>query len=101
MMNTTITKQDGKLIATLEGTLDTAAAEQVAHELEPLHDCQGYNVVIDCSQLKYISSSGLRILLGIRKHAAAHGSTVTLKGTSTDILELLQISGFHNLFKIE
>ena len=99
-MKTTITEQDGKLIATLEGTLDTAAAEKTARELAPLNDSQGRDIVIDCSNLTYISSSGLRILLSVRKHASLSGSNVTLKGANPDILDVLRTTGFHNLFTI-
>ncbi len=100
-MNITITESDGKLIAKLEGTLDTAASERAARDLEPLHDCQGHDIVIDCSQLAYISSSGLRILLGIRKYAAINGSSVTIKGASADIRDMMEVTGFHNLFNLE
>ncbi len=100
-MKVTISENNGKLVATLEGSLDTAASEQTARDLEPLHNCQGHDIIIDCSQLTYISSSGLRILLGIRKHAAALGSTVTITGASTDIYDMMVVTGFHNLFIIE
>jgi len=100
-MKTTITENDGKFIATLEGSLDTAAAEKTAHDLEPLHDCKGHDIIIDCSQLTYISSSGLRILLTIRKYAAANGSNVTIKGASDDIRYMMEVTGFHNLFNLE
>ena len=99
-MKTTISEQDGKIIATLEGTLDTAAAEQTARDLAPLRDPRGLDIVIDCSKLDYISSSGLRIFLGVRKHAAIAGSSVTLKGASEDILDVLRTTGFNNLFTI-
>lgn len=101
MMKTTITEQDGKLIATLEGSLDTAAAEQTSTDLKPLTESQGRDIVIDCHELQYISSSGLRILLGIRKHAAAVSSNVTLTGVSDVIRDVLKTTGFHNLFTIE
>jgi len=100
-MKTTITEQNGKLVATLEGSLDTAAAEQVARELAPLNNCEGHDIIIDCAELTYISSSGLRILLGIRKCAAVCGSDVTLTSVSEDIRDLLQTMGFNNLFNIE
>jgi len=100
-MKTTITKEDGKLIATLEGSLDTAAAEQTSRELAPLNDCEGLDIIIDCTGLTYISSSGLRILLSIRKYAAAVGSNVTLTGVSDGIFDVLKITGFNNLFTIE
>ena len=99
-MKTTISELDGKLVATLEGTLDTAAAEQTARDLAPLNDSKGRDILIDCSRLTYISSSGLRILLGVRKHASVSGSSVTLKGASDDILDVLRTTGFNNLFTI-
>lgn len=99
-MKTTITKEDGKMIATLEGRLDTAASEQASKELSALHDCEGYDIVLDFSQLTYISSSGLRILLGIRKYASAVNSHVTLTGVNEDIREVLFTTGFNNLFEI-
>jgi anti-sigma B factor antagonist len=100
-MKTTISKQNGKLIAILEGTLDTAASEQLARDLSPLADCQGCDIVIDCTRLKYICSSGLRILLGIRKRANVVGSNVTLFGVNDDIRDILHTTGFHNLFNIQ
>jgi anti-anti-sigma factor len=99
-MKTTVTEQDGKLVAILEGTLDTAAAEKTARDLAPLNDSKGRDILIDCSKLTYISSSGLRILLSVRKHASVAGSSVTLKGANNDILDVLRTTGFNNLFTI-
>ena len=100
-MKTNIIEQNGKLTAYLEGSLDTAASGQTALELAPLKNCQGHDIDIDCSKLTYISSSGLRILLTIRKNASAVGSSVTLIGVSDDIRDVLTTTGFHNLFTIK
>ena len=70
-MKTTFREENGKYIATLEGRLDTVASEQTAKDLSVLDDCTGHDIVIDCTKLEYISSSGLRILLNLRKTAAA------------------------------
>ena len=66
-MNTIITETDGKYIVSLEGELDTAHAIEVEEAMKPLHDVNGKDITIDCSQLEYIASSGLRILLGLLK----------------------------------
>ena len=66
-MKTTIQQQDGNLVAVLEGRLDTAAAAATEKELQPLYDCEGKNIVFDCSKLEFISSSGLRLFLGVNK----------------------------------
>ena len=68
-MNTTVEELDGKLVATLEGEMDTAAAVEAEKLLKPLYNSQGKDVIIDCSGLEYIASSGLRILLSILKGA--------------------------------
>jgi len=100
-MKTTFHEEDGKYIATLEGRLDTAAAEQTAQELAPLNDCMGHDIVIDCSGLEYISSSGLRILLNIRKNAGAKGSKVTIMHINNEIRKVFQMTGFIALFNIQ
>ena len=66
-MKTTVQEIDGKLVATLCGELDTAAAPEAEVALRPLLQAQGKDIVIDCTDLEYIASSGLRLLLSRNK----------------------------------
>lgn len=100
-MKTTIQKQDGNLIAILEGRLDTAASQEVEKAIQPLYDCDGQDVIIDCTNMEYISSSGLRIFLGILKNAKAKGSHIYIKGISDDIRAVFAMTGFINLFEFK
>lgn len=100
-MNAKIEELDGKFIATLEGEMDTAAAVEVETVLKPLYTSNGKDVIIDCKDLEYIASSGLRILLGILKGAKASGSTVTLRDVNDDIKSVLQLTGFISIFELE
>ncbi len=101
IMKTTINEIDGKLVATFEGQLDTAAAVEVEKEMKPLYDNEDRDITIHCEKLEYIASSGLRILLGILKRAKSHGHTVTLKGLNDDIMNVFKMTGFINLFNFE
>lgn len=101
MMKTSIEEINGKLIATLEGELDTAAAIEVEQALQPLYHSDGREVVIDCEKLEYIASSGLRILLAILKGAKACGSTVILRSMNDDIKNVFNMTGLINLFNVE
>ena len=101
MMTTTIQETDGRLVAILSGELDTAAARETELALQPLLKSEGKPVVIDCTSLEYISSSGLRILLGILKRSKACGSSVTLKNVNDVIREVLELTGFVSLFEFE
>ena len=101
MMTTTIQETDGRLVAILSGELETAAARETELALQPLLKSEGKPVVIDCTSLEYISSSGLRILLGILKQSKACGSSVTLKNVNDVIREVLELTGFVSLFEFE
>ena len=100
-MKTKIEEIEGKFVATLEGEMDTAAAVEAEEVLKPLYQSSGKDVIIDCTNLEYIASSGLRILLGILKGAKASGSRVVMKGMNDDIKSVFQLTGFISIFEFE
>ena len=100
-MTTTIQQTEGKIIAVLSGELDTAAASATEQALQPLLDNKGKDILIDCTSLEYISSSGLRVLLGILKSANANGSKVVLKNVNDVIRDVLELTGFISIFEFE
>lgn len=101
MMNTKIEEIDGKYVATLAGELDTPAAQKAEEVLKPLYQTGGKDVIIDCNDLEYIASSGLRILINILKGAKAGGSKVILRGVNDDIKNVFKLTGFLSLFEFE
>lgn len=100
-MKTTIQQSEDKYLITLEGEMDTAAAVEVEKKLQPLYNTNGQDVIIDCSKLEYIASSGLRILISILKGAKAGGSRVVLKDVNDDIKTVFKLTGFINIFDFE
>jgi anti-sigma B factor antagonist len=100
-MKTTILEQDGNLVAMLEGRLDTPASPEVSAKLEPVVQDASGTIILDCGKLTYISSSGLRIFLSVRKAAAAAGGNVIVKSICPDIRNVFMMTGFLNLFEIQ
>ena len=99
-MEVHITESEGTMTARLVGRLDTPAAVEVSREIQPLLDhASGINI-LDCSELTYISSSGLRIFLTLRKAAAAEGGKGIIEGLSSDIRQVFMMTGFLQLFEI-
>ena len=98
-MRTTFKEEDNDYVMYFEGRLDTAVAAKVEKEMQPLSDCSGHDIVLDCSKLEYISSSGLRLFLGVLKKVKALGSHVYIKGLSEDIRSVFKMTGFINLFE--
>ena len=58
------------------------------------------SIDIDLSELDYVSSAGLRVLLVAAKAAKAKGGKVTLLAPKPATLEVLKISGFDKIFDI-
>jgi len=83
----------------LTGRLDTAASQQFASDMQPLINNADKHIVLDCKTLEFISSSGLRLFLSLRKATIARGGDVTIMGISDDIKQVFTITGFSSLFK--
>ena len=100
-MKTTIVENGNQLIASFSGRLDTTAAVQTAEDVKPLLEAANKEIILDCTELEYISSSGLRIFLGIRKEAAAKSSKVIVRNINADIRQVFMMTGFISLFEIQ
>jgi anti-sigma B factor antagonist len=100
-MEVKITQSEGTMTATLSGRLDTPASVEVSRDIQPLLDHADGTIVLDCTDMSYISSSGLRIFLTVRKAAAAKGGRVVIKGLSSEIRQVFMMTGFLQLFEIE
>lgn len=98
-MKITVQETDRQILAKLVGEFDTAAAQEMEKAMQPLYACEGRDIVMDCSQLGYIASSGLRVLLGILKNAKSCGSKVVLKDVNDVIRDVLELTGFVSLFE--
>ena len=81
----------------LSGRLDAAAAERAEADFREL---QG-SVTLDCSELDYISSAGLSLLILLYQRLQATGHTVTLVNLVPRVRNVFMYAGFDRLLKIE
>ena len=100
-MKSTFKEENNDYVMYFEGRLDTAAAPETEKEIQPLMNCDNHNIILDCTALEYISSSGLRIFLSILKNAKAKGSHVYIRGISDSIRKVFTMTGFYNLFEFK
>ena len=98
-MKTTIQEQDGNVVAMLEGSLETAAAAETEKAMSPLNDVEGKDIIIDCTNLEYISSAGLRIFLGVLQNAEEKGRHVYIRNINDKVRAVFAITGFSNIFE--
>ena len=88
------------VVVSLQGRLDTAAAVEVAPDFQALAEQAAQHIVLDCTQLVYISSSGLRLFLALRKESAAKGGKLQVRSINADIRQVFMMTGFISLFEI-
>ena len=100
-MEINITTEGKETVAALSGRLDTLASQELAAQFETLQEKAGETIILDCSKLEYISSSGLRLFLTLRKAAATKGGKVVIKDLNADVRNVFMITGFLNLFEIQ
>ena len=100
-MEVIINKTDNEVVARLVGRLDTPASVDIASDVQALIDDAGRTIILDCKEMNYISSSGLRIFLTLRKAAADKGGHIIVRDINDDIRGVFMMTGFLNLFEIQ
>ena len=99
-MKITIKNEEGRLVGELIGDLDNTASSMAEKELAPLLECDDRDIVLECRELDYISSSGLRILLNIYKNARRSGHRAFIRNLNEEVTEVFRIGGFLQLFEL-
>ena len=98
-MNIVKTNEGAKLTLALEGRLDTTTAPQLEAEVKGA--LAGVTeLVMDFSQLEYLSSAGLRVLLAAQKAMNKQGSMV-IRHVNETIQEIFEVTGFLDILTIE
>ncbi len=90
-------------VAVLEvaGRLDINTSSQLDDAVNEVFDTNYRALVIDCSGLEYISSSGLTVLLLAARRFGSADGRVVLCGVAGPIRKVFDISGFSSIFSIE
>ncbi len=89
--------EDGILTIGLKGHIDSANAAQVEKEItEAWGQYPGSSIIVDCSDLEYISSAGLRVILRLRKQ----DSELKVTNVSSEVYEIFDMTGFTEMMEI-
>ena len=88
-----------KLTVRLEGSLNTLSAPELENVIHPcLPDVN--SITIDMTNLNYISSAGLRVLLAAQKQMNKQGDMV-VRSVNQTIAEIFEVTGFGDILTIE
>lgn len=91
--------ENEKVTLTVSGRLDTTTAQELETALDEVLG-QAKDLVLDLTNLAYISSAGLRVILKAQKIMNTKGS-MKLTGVNDSIMEVFDITGFLDILTIE
>ena len=98
-MNIDIKRNTEETTLAIDGRLDTTTAPSLEKNIN--EDIEGTkDLILDMSGLEYISSAGLRVLLGAQKKMQKIGS-MKLKNVSEEVMDVLEMTGFADILTIE
>jgi len=87
------------MVVELAGELDGKTAPEVQEKVLPLIE-PGAKVLLDMSEVPYMSSAGLRMLLSLYRQVTGKKGTVVLHGVADGIRDTMSVTGFLKFFVI-
>jgi anti-anti-sigma factor len=98
-MDITTRTQNGITLVVFAGSLDSNTSPKAQQALDGILAAGARKMVVDCTALDYISSAGLRVLLGTAKRLSG-GGALRLFGLNQTVREVFDISGFSTILAV-
>lgn len=99
MFNVDVINMESVTCLIPEGRLDTLNSDSFNTVLQFQSDREDY-IILDFSKCNYLSSSGIRLLLGTTKKLSAKGGALMLSHTPSEVFQILEIAGLDSIFNI-
>lgn len=100
IMNITKNYNEKELILSIEGRIDTITSADLDKEIND--ELGNFNsLIMDFTNLEYISSAGLRVLIATQKKLKADNIPFVIKNVNDTVGEIFRMSGFNKILKIE
>ena len=90
-------RQRGVAIIELVGRLDADAVHEFWSTLKEIFHQEHYRIVLDCSKVTYITSSGIGVIASAISEAQANGGNIVLVKPTSNINYLVSVLGLNEL----
>ena len=92
-MKTTITENDGVVTIAVKGELDTNTCARFQQDIAPVEARENVKVELDFSELDYISSMALRVIVSLQQAVLRNGGQFSIPKVSDTVREVFQMTG--------
>jgi anti-anti-sigma factor len=100
-MEITKEKRNGITCLRIEGSLDASNSSIAKKNIRDIIVAEGANLIINLSELQYISSAGLRVILVVAKDIKNKNGKLVLCSMTHNVKRDFDISGFTSMFDIQ
>lgn len=90
--------REGVEIVHMKGRLDALSAPIAEKKLSDVLEKGSHRLLIDCAGINYLSSSGMRALLAIRKKVENLSGQLVLCNITPNVQDIFKMSGFESMF---
>lgn len=98
-MEITVNEYKRVAVITVTGRVDSATASEFENSINDVIEKGKHNLVLDLSQVEFLSSAGLRVLVTTRKALQSAGGDIVLAQPSDRVVETLDTAGLDVLFE--
>jgi anti-anti-sigma factor len=100
VMEITVTPKENCDLVVIKGRIDSYTAPNLSESLNEITKHARYKIILEMSEVSYVSSAGLRVLIDIQKTCKnMHQGEVLLVNIPQRVYETLELAGFVPLFK--
>ena len=92
---------NGVIVLKLQGELDMATAPGLGQALNRALDARPTTLRLDLTELGFLDSTGIRVLIGGCRRAGAQGCAFVLRSPSRSVMKALKLTGVDRLMEIE
>lgn len=100
-MKYNVTDHHDEVVINVSGRIDTLVAPELEQAVNPFFTREGITLVFDFSEVEYVSSSGLRVVLMAHKHVTSHGGKFLLRNLVPEVRSIIDLTGFSRIMTIE
>jgi anti-sigma B factor antagonist len=99
-VKTEIKQENKSTIIKVTGSVDALTAADLSRVLSNQIAEGKVNLIVDLIDVEFMSSAGLRTLLGAVKETRSNGGDLRITSTNPGVDKVLKMSGFHNIAKV-
>ena len=100
-INSKLNEQECFCDISLEGELDVSTADKLKEHLHNLADKESLDMKINLTNLDYIDSTGLGVMIGVLKKLKINGKEIYILNPKINVKKIFAITGLDKIFKVE